>query len=182
MKNSCINCSSLTGNSQVSFMEFTRSCRWRRLFYIIPSHLHHQHPLYPCHTEPPRVHRPVSLHRAFPGSGIFPLPCQATCISSCQGGELLLNTKAWLPTLCFWESLCCLPSHPPGRVSHSLPELEQDLIHSFYNTSFILFTCLSPQHDAELLGTRLCYSSPPLAPSPVPGTFTKTFWSPEKFL
>lgn len=101
MKTSCLNCSSLTGNGQVSFMEFTGSFGWRWLLYIIPSHPHHQHPLYSCHTEPPRVHRPVSLHRAFPGSGIFLLLCQATCISSCQGGKLLLNTKAWLPTLCW---------------------------------------------------------------------------------
>lgn len=78
--------------------------------------------------------------------------------------------------------LGCLSSHPPGRVSHALSELEQGLIHSSYNTSLILFTCLPPQHDAELLGTRLCFSSPPLAPSPVHGTFTKTFWSQEKFL
>lgn len=69
------------------------------LHYHQPSH--HELPLYSCHTESPRVLRPLSLHRASPKTGIFSFPCQATCISPCQGGKLLLNTKVWLPILHF---------------------------------------------------------------------------------
>lgn len=164
-----------------SFLGFAGSFRWRLLFYLIPSHPITDFLCIPAILNFPGF-RDLCLCTASPRTGIFSLPCQATCTSPCQGGKLLPNTKIWLPTLCFWESLCCLSTHPPGGVSHSLPELEQSLIHSSYNISFILFTSLSPQQDAELSGTSLCYSSPPLAPSPVPGTLTKAFGSPDRFL
>lgn len=134
---------------KVSFLGFTGSFIWRLLFYLIPS----ASPLTTDFLCIPVIlnflgFTGLCLCTASPRTGIFQLPCQATCTYPCQGGKPLPNTEVWLPTLCFWESLRCLSSRPPGRVSHSLPELEQGLMHSSYNTSFILFTCLSPQQDA----------------------------------
>lgn len=122
-----------------------------------------------CHSS--SVHGPVSLHRA-PLDWDFPNFCQATYTSPArQASCSLAPNSAFI--LVFWESLYLLSSQPPGRVSHYLPGLEQSLIHSSANTSFILFTCLSPKQDTELLGNKQRYSSPPSTSSPVPGTLMK---------
>lgn len=136
----------------------------RLLFYIIPSYPVTNLLCFPallnlpgftdlCIALPLGLESPQFLAR--PPAG--PHARAASCSSASKSGfQLCIFGKA-------------SPASPLALqgVSHSLPGLEQGLIHSSYSTSFILFTCLSPQHDAELLGTSLCYSSPPLAPSPV---------------
>ena len=110
MKNCCIKCSSLTGTVR-------RSPSWSlqvRSYWDYFSTSSPSHPIinFLCmlgHTEHPRVYRPVSLHRAFPRTGIFPLPCQDACTSPCWRGKLLLNTKVWLPTCVFGKACAAYP-------------------------------------------------------------------------
>lgn len=142
---------------------------------IQPPHL--RFPLCSHHTELPRV--PTSLPSC-PSDWIPPSLLPSYMHILMPGRQAAPQHQSLASSFAFWESLCCLSSQPPGRVSHSLPGLEQDLIiHSSYNTSFILCTCLSPQQDTELLRTSLCYSFLPLAPSPVLRTSTEAFWFPE---
>lgn len=95
---------------KVSFMKLTGSFLLRLLIYLTPSHPITNFLCVLCHTELPRVYRPVSLHRASPRTETFPLHCQDARTSPCQGGKLLLNTKVWLPT-CILGKACA--TYPP---------------------------------------------------------------------
>lgn len=180
-RNSCVQFSSPTGKVQRSpSWHFTSSFILKLLFNLLtnliqPPHL--RFPLCSRHTELPGVS--TSLPSCL-SDWILPtlLPIYMHILMS--GRQVAPQHQSLASSFAVWESLRCLSSQPPGRVSHSLPGLEQNLIiHSSYNTSFILCTCLSPQQDTELLRTSLCYSFLPLAPSPVLGTSTEAFWFPD---
>lgn len=147
-----------------------------------PQPLHHQLPLYSCRIEPPRVHRPVSLHRVSSRLESSQFLVRPPAPPNVREASYSSTPKSGFQSCIFGKASAVSP-----------PTLQAWLVILFLGWNkalyilliilhlFCLHVCL-PNIMLSPWEQVCCYSSPPLPPSPVPGTLTKAFGSPEKFL